>query len=217
MPDHSPRRAACLEALARLQPAWTHEARSHLGNVSLQVDLLVEHLARSREPDAALAETLAKPLERARHGIAKLEELLGRPARWARAPEPGVPGLDLAAALAELGALVEPGARARRVAWSWAVPPGPVRVAGDWTAVREATAIAVVEAVFAAAAGARIEARLDENAGRARLRLDGASAPRDAAWPALVRETFEASGGAMEAGAGVIDLSLPLAAVPEAR
>ena len=44
MPDDRLRRTQYLESLARLQPSWVHESRSHLGNVSLQLDLLGELL-----------------------------------------------------------------------------------------------------------------------------------------------------------------------------
>jgi signal transduction histidine kinase len=183
MPDDATRRAQYLESLARLERGWSHEARSHLGNVSLQIDLLTEILAREFSGSAAEADRLRVPIERAHKGVLRLEECLGR-YLGAASPREGQAGnLDLAALLAEIGELLGPAARERRVTWHVAAPAAVLPVAGDRQGIREALAIASIGAVLEAAPGSRIEARIERSGDSAVVRLDGTSPPVEVVIP----------------------------------
>jgi len=169
MPDDRLRRTQYLESLARLQPSWVHESRSHLGNVSLQLDLLGELLPGA--DGVADATRLRAPIERARGGVDRLERCLDLYVGAAR-PRPAEETVDLAALLAEVGELVAPAVRDRHLSWScvratggpgFAGPPAPRDVA----AVREWLLIAAVEAVFGTSPGGSVEVRCEFDQERA--------------------------------------------------
>lgn len=183
MSDDATRHARYLESLTRLHRGWAHETRSHLGNISLQLDLMAELLARAGTCEADDVERLRGPIERALKGVARLEGCLERYLGAAMPRVSAAGPLDLAAALAELGDLIEPAARERRVEWSVAAPGAALRLAGDPQVIREALAIAAIGRVFDASEGERIEVRVERKPASAAVCFVGSTPPLELEFP----------------------------------
>lgn len=184
MSDQATRHAHYLESLTCLHRGWAHETRSHLGNISLQLDLMAELVARAAPGAGGAEERLQTPIERARKGVARLEACLDRylGAALPRAAA-GAGALDLGTALAELGELMAPSARDRRVTWSLSTPEAPLSVAGDPGAIRESLAIAAIGRVMDASEGSKVEVRAERAGAVARVRFAGGDSPLELEFP----------------------------------
>ncbi len=214
MTDASPSRALYLESLAGLHRAWAHEARAHLGNVALQLDLLSELLARGSDPGAP-DERLAAPVRRARQGAARLERwlevCLGAAAPLAsRAVAPGLAGL-----LAEVAEMVEPAARERRVVLEVGADSGAGAGARADEPVREALALVAIGLVAESEGGTTLDVGLAPDGEGAVVSFRGAEPAAGSRWLAAARAALEGAGGRVTARAGGIDLAIP--AAPERR
>jgi len=202
-------RAHYLESLSRLQRGWVHETRSHLGNVSLQLDLMSELLDRAGL-EAAGRDRLGAPIGRARAGVTRLERCLDLYLGAAMARRDQGPGLDLASTLAELGELLEPAARERQVAWSAAGAP-PVAVP---RVAREALGVAAVGLLLDSPAGSSLALRCEHSGDRVAVRFSAApSAAGEPAWLPAVRDALSACGGSarLAGDRGALELSFPAA------
>lgn len=216
MNEETRRRSAFLEALARLQPRWDHDANDHLGAVKIQFDVLIALLAAERGPSVEIAR-LIPILDRGLSAIGTFTKAMRAQHGVWRWGAQGGDLFDLAGHVVQLGPLLEPCARLQlKVPFSVVAPPAPVWIEGGDPALREAVTIAAVEMLFLAGSGEAVTMRLDADSERAALRIEGPRRPADSTpWLAAVRETLAKFGGRVEAGDELsLDLIIPMAAVP---
>ncbi|MEO5618093.1 MAG: hypothetical protein ABIS67_09995 [Candidatus Eisenbacteria bacterium] len=182
MSDDPTRHARYLESLERLHRGWSHETRSHLGNISLQLDLMAEILARAGT-GAEEVEPFRMPIDRARKGVARLERCLDRYLGAAIPLAAQAAPVDVGTALAGIGELLEPTARERRVSWSMAAPGAALAVQGDAQAIRERLAIAAIGLLFDAPEGSQIEVAAERSGTSVVVRFDGLASPFELVLP----------------------------------
>ena len=210
------RRSAYLEALARLQPRWDHDANDHLGAVKIQFDVLIALLADQRGSSVEIAQ-LIPYLDRGLRAIQTFTAAMKvQHGVWRWGSQNG-DLFDVAGHVTQLGLLLEPCARLQmKVPFTVTAPATPVWIEGGEPALREAVTIAAVEMLFLASPGEAVTMRLGANGERAALRIEGSRRPGDSTpWLAVVRETLTKFGGRVEAGGELsLDLIIPMAAVP---
>jgi hypothetical protein len=189
-------------ALANLHSSQAHEARAHVGNLTLQIGLLAEIL---RRPDSATPEARAKVercLERAGAAVREvhgaLERLLTQTDLGAeRGP------VDLGQLAQRVGALIAPLLDGRRLGWRLAVPEDPLVLDIDRALLWQALVVAVVEGTETMAPGETFEIVL-ERPGRWAM-----SGPRDGEWAGPLRQVFETHGGEIIADTARLEIRLP--------
>lgn len=213
MSEDQRRRTAYEHALVRLFPGWTHESRSHLANISTNLEVIAELMAKhASEGDPAVA-SLSTWLQRARKGVQHLTAALARQVAAARLESSGP--IDLAEELRRIQALVAQSAMDRSVRFTVEAPATPVWAAGG-AEIAEALTIAVVELIFATPPSPELQIRLAVAGDRAVLDFDGSvRRPDESPWLEPVRDAFTAGGGAVRsAPASELQFTLPLATVP---
>ena len=208
MADESLRRACYLAALSRLQRGLAHDARSHLGSIALQFELIGELLERESPPGEGLARRLKPAVERGRAGLERarrdFELAIGTLA------PPAGEVLDLGACLAELEALIAAGAADRPVRWPAEPGASPALRVAHPAIAREALSIAAIEMTFANPPGGPLEVSLDSSRAQARVSFAGAMPPHDACWRRAVEESLASLGGSVRDGEARLELVFPL-------
>lgn len=193
-----------LRALAQMHDSQVHDARGPLNSLTLNAGLVRETLEHADLADPQVLDKLKACAETVRKAVTQateaFEAFLTQTDLHSGSP------VDLGRILRELGALIAPWLKSRKLDWLLTVPELPVPLEIDRVALWQAMVVAAVEGTETMSPQETFEIRLDRS-GRWSL-----SGPRPGPWLEPLRRTIEAHGGEILTSASSIEVRMPTGA-----